>query len=263
VSAAVDRHHYLAALGIDVWVRRSLDAPAAAPEADPDRTEAPAGTPEPAAAEPVAREAEAPPAPESAPARSARALLDVVETGATDTPAPPPVEPPAPPPATEASAESPPAPPDAVPEFRLTILTLGGAMALVDEAVLGEDRAARQRLGDLLRVARRLHCGDAAGRLEVRTFFWPQVEGDAVDQGPEAATQALAAFARRHTEADDGLLVLVEPPADAPARAPLLNLETLPRARARIPAAFVAAPGADGARAAWAALRPLGRTDAS
>lgn len=100
------------------------------------------------------------------------------------------------------------------PEFRLLVLHLAGSILLVDETLL--DPAALQAdqiqlLGDVLRSARLLVHGDAAGSIEHQVFYWPQVEDAALDQGLPRAREALAYHVRSRLQGGAGPVLHVIP----------------------------------------------------
>lgn len=257
IPSSPDRLRYLAAMGIDVWIRRQRgeDVPASAPA---DRVQV--GAESEAFAGTGGRE------------EGVRALLEAVDDSAASatarsTEAPSPVAP-----GTDPAAESAPsaagepdagpdgesAAPGPVPRFRLRVLGLGSGMLLVDEAAVeAAPRASLQRLGDLLRAGCLLRQAPTKGKVESQTFFWPQLDVPDVDQSLPRAVEALSAFVRRRAAAEGFFLILVEPATgllDHDAGEPLRALDVLPVTRARIDAGFLTDPGPEAGRAAWNAL---------
>lgn len=255
-----DRLRRLAAMGIDVYVRRELLPEDPASEGDASVVEPPARPEAPGIAPPVAA-AEDP----GAALADARALL---EERTPPPAAPAPVaarameeggERDAAPPAASTVDPGPAPEPEAPPRFRLTALRAGAGLLLVDEALLPyERREVLLRLGDLLRAGLLLRGERApAKQMETQAFFWPQVEAAHIDQSLPQAVDALGAWVRRCTSDGEGCLIVVAAEADSPAAAPLGALEALPVRRARIEGTFVTAPDAEAHRAAWRALGAL------
>ncbi|HSG90860.1 MAG TPA: hypothetical protein VLA56_16705 [Pseudomonadales bacterium] len=259
MTTAGNRIRYLAAMGIEVWSRRAL-APAV-PAADADDGAAASEQMRPAVQSRAA--APSPAAGGDAAADGAEAMRRVLEPSTPASASRAPVAEPA---AAKAPATVPAQAPAAEigppPEFRLRVLVLGAGLLIVDEQAVAEGGRDRlQRLGDLLRAACLLRGGPAGGRIESQTFFWPQVDGEGVDQSLPRAVEALGAFVRRRADTAGGCLLVVD---TAPglvgidAREPLAALDALPIARARIGADFLGAATADTDRAAWAALCRMG-----
>ena len=256
------RLRHLAAMGIDVYVRRDLQtAPEPAPHDATDAVAAPQSEAAPAAslADVHAALAEPSTIPPSAGTQTEEPTPPAIEADVTAAPAPESA-------ASEAPSTTSAPPVEAIgppPRFRLFALRFGAALLLVDEMALPETRReTQQRLGDLVRTAGLLSGGvlAPARELEVQTFYWPQIEAQHVDQSAPRATEALLAWVNRCTDDGAGVLVVVDaPPAAIPgdAVAPLAALEMLPVRRARIDASFLTQGGGPAQRAAWAALSGL------
>lgn len=198
---------YLQALGIERWIPRSQPRPspdAVQPEmADPveERAEEVAATVSQLAEEPVA---------------AVRQLLDVA-AGAPAAPVPAATTTAIPESAPPAAVE-----PTTVPECRFSLLELQGALLLVDETLLAAGAMEAEQvhlLGDVLRTARLLQSGDAAGQLQRQVFYWPQVDDPTLDQGLPRAQEALAFLLRQRSGDGSGplLWILAEEDGDSAA----------------------------------------------
>jgi hypothetical protein len=270
IPSSPDRLRYLAAMGIDVWIRRGPGDPAAAAAGEvPTRDgptsmqaefagQSPEDSPAGGAADPAQGDAAA-----SGREEGVRALLDAVDDSAALPPGPAGqadsgVSPPDPDAEAAAISSVEPDAPAPVPRFRLRILGLGAGMLLVDEAALeAAPAAALQRLGDLLRAGCLLRQAATGAKVESQTFFWPQLDVADVDQSLPRAVEALSAFVRRRSEGAGFFLILVEPATgllDHDAGEPLRALDVLPVLRARIDSGFIEDPGPEADRAAWASL---------
>ena len=155
-----------------------------------------------------------------------------------------------------------------MPRFRLVVLQLASSMLLVEEGLLGASRQQAERkllLGDVLRTATLLHCGEAEGSIDSHVFYWPQVDDAGFDQGLPRAREALAYHVRQRAQAG---FVLVVKAADGngfgqaagDASRALQGLDGLPVPRLELESALLADTAEPAARAAaWETLQQLWR----